>query len=47
MVYSAPLGDETMFILEGSVEITITKTGKMHHVQAGSMISHPKHLDVT
>lgn len=47
VVYSAPLGDETMFLLEGNVEITITKTGKKHRVQAGSMISHPKNLDVT
>lgn len=47
VVYSAPLGDETMFILEGNVEITITKTGRKHRVQAGSMISHPKNLDVT
>lgn len=45
--YSAPLGDETMYLLEGEVEITVHKTGKKHHVSAGSIISHPKGLDIT
>jgi len=44
--YSAPLGDETMVILEGSARITETATGKVHHVAAGSILSHPKHVDL-
>ena len=47
VVYSAPLGDETMLILEGSAEVTITSTGKRYHFEAGSILSHPKHLDVS
>lgn len=44
--YSAPLGDETMVILEGSVEITETASGKKHLVGAGSIIGHPKGVDL-
>ncbi len=44
--YSAPLGDETMVILEGSVRITETASGKQHNVAAGSILSHPKHMDL-
>jgi uncharacterized cupin superfamily protein len=40
--YSAPLGDETIVILEGSVTVTIAATGKKYRLEAGSMISHPK-----
>ena len=44
--YSAPLGDETMVILEGSVEITETATGIKHQVEAGSIVGHPKGVDL-
>ena len=44
--YSAPLGDETMVILEGNVRITETASGRTHRVGAGTILSHPKHLDL-
>ena len=44
--YSAPLGDETMVILEGSVQITETATGRKHQIEAGSILSHPKGVDL-
>ncbi|WP_428382556.1 cupin domain-containing protein [Nevskia ramosa] len=47
VVYSAPVGDETVFILEGEAVITVKKTGKKHHIKAGDVMSHPKGLDVT
>lgn len=47
VVYSAPLGDETMLILEGEAFITVKKTRKKHHIKAGDIISHPKGLDAT
>lgn len=47
VVYSAPLGDETMLILEGSCEVTVKSTGKKHRFEAGSILSHPKYLDIT
>ena len=44
--YSAPLGDETMVIIEGSARITEIATGRQHHISAGSILSHPKHVDL-
>ncbi len=46
VVYSAPLGDETMVLLEGTARITETLTGKVHQVGAGSIISNPKGVDL-
>lgn len=46
-IYTAPLGDETVLILEGEAMITVKKTGKKHHIKAGDIMSHPKGLDVT
>ncbi|BBG03796.1 MULTISPECIES: cupin domain-containing protein [Pseudonocardia] len=46
VVYSAPLGDETMVILEGSATITETATGRKHEIAAGTILSHPKHVDL-
>lgn len=43
--YSAPLGDETMVILEGTVRITETASGRQYQVGAGSILSHPKHIE--
>ncbi len=44
--YSAPLGDETMVILEGTVNITEIASGRKHRVGAGTILSHPKHVDL-
>jgi Protein of unknown function (DUF861). len=45
--YSAPDSDETVVILEGSAEITVVSTGKRYHIEAGSILSHPKGLEIT
>jgi len=47
VVYSAPDADETVVILEGSATITVTATGKQYHLEPGSIMSHPKGLDIT
>lgn len=47
VVYSAPLGDETMLLLEGSSEVTIKSSGKKYHLEAGTIISHPKHVQLS
>lgn len=47
VVYSAPLGDETAVVLEGSAVLTVKSTGKQYHVTQGSVISSPKNLEVT
>jgi uncharacterized cupin superfamily protein len=45
--YSAPDADETIVILEGNVEVTVISTGKKYHLEAGSIMSHPKGLDIS
>jgi uncharacterized cupin superfamily protein len=40
--YSAPLGDETIVILEGNVTVTIAATGKKYRLEAGTMLSQVK-----
>ncbi|MGH8522674.1 MAG: cupin domain-containing protein [Gammaproteobacteria bacterium] len=45
--YSAPLGDETVIILEGSATVTVQATGKQYRLEAGSIMSHPKNVAVT
>lgn len=47
VIYSAPLGDETACVIEGSATLTVTSTGKKYHVAPGSVISSPKGLEVT
>ncbi|MDV6286623.1 cupin domain-containing protein [Rhodococcus jostii] len=47
VVYSAPLGDETIVLIEGSATITVTSTGKQYEIGPGSIVSHPKGLEVT
>lgn len=42
IVYSAPLGDETMVLLEGSAEVLATNSGKKYHFKAGDILAHPK-----
>lgn len=44
--YSAPLGDETMVLLEGSAEVLETKSGKKYSFKAGDILAHPKHVDL-
>ena len=44
--YSAPLGDETMVILEGTATVTETATGQQHRIGAGTILSHPKGVDL-
>ena len=46
LTYSSPLGDETAVVLEGSAVITVKATGKQYLVEPGSVISHPKGLEV-
>ncbi|EWG55500.1 hypothetical protein FVEG_13492 [Fusarium verticillioides 7600] len=46
IVYSAPLGDETMVLLEGSADVLATASGKKYHFKAGDILAHPKHLDL-
>jgi uncharacterized cupin superfamily protein len=45
--YSAPLGDETMVVLEGTATVTIAATGTQYRLEAGSIISHPKDVVLT
>lgn len=45
--YSAPLGDETMVILEGTATVTIAATGEQYRLEAGTIISHPKDVALT
>lgn len=47
LIYSSPLGDETAVVLEGSAVITVNSTGKQYHVTPGTIISHPKNLELT
>lgn len=44
--YSAPLGDETMVILEGTATITEVASGRTHQVGAGSIVANPKNVDL-
>jgi uncharacterized cupin superfamily protein len=47
VVYSAPLGDETACVIDGTATLTVTATGKRYRVGPGSIISSPKNLEVT
>ena len=47
VVYSAPLGDETAVVIDGSATLTVKSTGKKYVVAPGSVISSPKNLEVT
>ncbi|HKY90080.1 MAG TPA: cupin domain-containing protein [Nevskiaceae bacterium] len=46
IVYSAPLGDETACVLEGTATLTVKATGQKFRVAPGSVISSPKNLEV-
>ncbi|KPM37596.1 hypothetical protein AK830_g8967 [Neonectria ditissima] len=45
-IYSAPLGDETACVIDGSVTLTVLSTGKKYTVGPGTVISSPKGLEV-
>lgn len=47
LIYSSPLGDETAVVLEGEATITVNATGKQYHLKQGSILSHPKDLELT
>lgn len=47
VVWSAPLGDESAVVLEGSATITVKATGKQYEVGPGSIIYEPKGLEQT
>ena len=47
VVYSSPLGDETAVILDGRAVLTVKSTGKKYSVGPGSVISHPRNLELT
>lgn len=46
MPYSAPLGDETTVVLDGEATITVTATGRQHELTRGSILCHPKNVDL-
>ncbi len=47
VVYSAPLGDETAVVIDGSATLTVKSTGKKYQIAPGSIVSSPKNLEVT
>ena len=46
MPYSAPLGDETIVVLEGEATITVTATGRQHKLGPGAILCHRKNVDL-
>lgn len=46
VTYSAPLGDETACVIEGTAVLTVVSTGKKYTVGPGTIISSPKGLEV-
>jgi uncharacterized cupin superfamily protein len=45
--FTAPDGDETIVVLEGTATVTVSATGDQYFLVAGSTLSHPKGLEVT
>lgn len=45
--YSAPFGDETVVLLEGTATVMVRATGKQYRLEAGSIMSHPKGVALT
>lgn len=45
--YTGVLGDETILLLEGAVEVTETESGKKHHFKAGDVIGLISGMHVT
>jgi uncharacterized cupin superfamily protein len=46
LIYSAPLGDEALIVLEGEATVTVVKTGVKHHLTPGTIMCHPKGLEL-
>jgi len=44
--YSAPLGDENLCVLEGEATVTVVSTGKQHHLTPGTIMCHPKGVEL-
>jgi uncharacterized cupin superfamily protein len=46
IVYSSPLGDEVAVVLDGAATVTVAKTGKQHRLEPGTIMCHPKGLEL-
>jgi uncharacterized cupin superfamily protein len=46
LTYSAPLGDEALIVLEGEATVTVVKTGVKHLLTPGTIMCHPKNLEL-
>ncbi|KAI9685078.1 MAG: hypothetical protein M1822_005470 [Bathelium mastoideum] len=46
IIYSAPLGDETACVIDGTATLTVVSTGLQHKAGPGTIISSPKGLEV-
>lgn len=46
VTYSAPLGDETACVIDGTATLTVVSTGQKYRVGPGSVISSPKEVEV-
>lgn len=46
VVYSAPLGDETACVIDGTATLTIAATGEQFRIGPGDVVSSPKGLEV-
>lgn len=44
--YSAPLGDENLCVVEGEAIVTNTATGEKHHLTPGTIMIHPKGVEL-
>jgi len=44
--YSSPLGDEVLVVMEGEATVTVVKTGKVHTLTKGTIMCHPKGLEL-
>ena len=45
-LYSAPLGDETAVVLEGTATLTVQSSGKKYRIGPGSIVISPKNVEV-
>lgn len=45
-VYTAPLGDETAYVVEGTATLTVMSSGASYKIKPGSIVSSPKGLEV-
>lgn len=46
VAYAARLGDELTVVLDGEATVTVAATGVKHHLTAGTIMIHPKNLEV-